>query len=90
MLLGGTSSLVRFRESGAERKDMKDHAKVRPIEREEFVHQDSEGSVGGEWERPGIPPDEFKPEHRKKGEKGESYDLWADLSSLKAYITVNC
>lgn len=60
---------------------MKDHAKVRPIERVGFVPRDSEGSVGGEWKGPGIPPDEFEPEQRRKGEKGESYDLWVDLST---------
>lgn len=67
-------------------KNVQGNAEVRPEDREEFVHRDSKGSVEGGWEGPGIPPGEFQPDYRTKGEKGESYDLWADLNALKADI----
>ena len=41
----------------------------------------------GEWEGPGILLDEFDGVKRAKEDKPSGYDLWADLSSLKADIT---
>ena len=55
-------------------------------ERPNVVH-DLEGSDVGEWEGPGIPLDEFDGVGSTKVEKTSAYDLWADLSSLKADIT---
>ena len=46
-----------------------------------------EGSDVGEWEGPGIPLSEFDKVGRPKVDKVYGYDLWADLSSLKADIT---
>ena len=58
------------------------HDRERP-----FVVHDLEGSDMGEWEGPGIPLDEFDGVSNAKVEKSSGYDLWADLSSLKADIT---
>ena len=41
----------------------------------------------GKWEGPEIPLDEFDGVGNAKVEKSSGYDLWADLSSLKADIT---
>ena len=68
-------------------KDLKDHAKVCSKNKEESMHRDSEVSVMGEWEGPGMPLEEFKLESGKKKRKGKSYDLWADLGALKTDIT---
>lgn len=51
------------------------------------VIQDLEGSSMGQWEGPGIPIDEFGSVQKPRMEKTCGYDLWTDLSSLKADIT---
>ena len=51
------------------------------------VIHDLDGSEMGEWEGPGVPLDEFDGVGNAKVEKSSGYDLWADLSSLKADIT---
>jgi hypothetical protein len=51
------------------------------------VVHDLDGSDMGEWEGPDIPLDEFDGVGNAKVEKSSGYDLWADLSSLKADIT---
>ena len=38
-------------------------------------------------EGPGIPLEEFGPELMEKKNKNKLYDLWSDLSALKANIT---
>ena len=55
-------------------------------ERSNIIH-DLKGSKMGEWEGPKIPLDEFDGVGNTKVEKTSGYDLWADLSSLKADIT---
>ena len=55
-------------------------------ERPNVIH-DLEGSEMGDWEGPGIPLYEFDGVGNAKVEKSSDYDLWADLSSLKAVIT---
>ena len=56
-------------------------------EKEEFEPSESEGSVMGEWEGPGIPLEKFGPELMEKEENGKSYALWSELNALKANIT---
>ena len=51
------------------------------------VVHDLDGSDVGEWEGPGIPIKEFDSVRRPKADRVDGYDLWADLSSLKADIT---
>ena len=51
-----------------------------------IIH-DLEASEMGEWEGPGIPREEFDGVTKVEAEKPIGYDLWADLSSLKADIT---
>ena len=51
------------------------------------VIHDLEGSDVGEWEGPDIIVDEFDSVKRPKADRIDGYDLWADLSSLKADIT---
>ena len=53
------------------------------------VIHDLDGSDVGEWEGQGIPLDEFDSVRRIKADKMDGYDLWADLSSLKADIIFN-
>ena len=55
-------------------------------ERSNVIH-DLEGSDIGDWEGPGIPVEEFDSVRRPKADRVDGYDLWADLSSLKANIT---
>ena len=55
-------------------------------ERSPSVHE-GEGSEMGEWEGPGIPGEKFEGMRHTRIKKREGYDLWADLSSLKADIT---
>ena len=55
-------------------------------ERSNVVH-DLDGSDVGDWEGPDIPVDEFDSVRRPKANKVDGYDLWDDLSSLKADIT---
>ena len=55
-------------------------------ERPNVIH-DLEGSEMGEWEGSGILLDELNGVDNAKVEKSNGYDLWADLSSLKANIT---
>ena len=55
-------------------------------ERPNVIH-DLEGSEMGKWEGPEVPLDEFDGVGNAKVEKSSDYDLWADLSSLKANIT---
>ena len=55
-------------------------------ERPNVIH-DLEGSEMDEWKGPRIPLDEFDGMRRAKEDKPNGYDLWADLSSLKADIT---
>ena len=58
------------------------HDRKRP----NIIH-DLEGNEMGEWEGPRISLDEFHDVGNGKVEKSSGYDLWADLSSLKADIT---
>ena len=51
------------------------------------VIYDLEGSEMGEWEGPGMNLDEFDSVGNAKVEKTSGYDLWANLSLLKADIT---
>ena len=64
----------------------KENAILHDRQRPNVIH-DLEGSDIGEWEGPGIPLDEFDGVGNTKVEKSSGYDLWADLSSLKADIT---
>ena len=59
---------------------------ARSRERTNVIH-DLDGSDDGEWEGPSIPMDEFDGIKRPKADRLEGYDLWVDLSSLKANIT---
>ena len=59
---------------------------IQDRERPPSVHE-GEGSEMGEWEGPGIPKEEFEGIRHTRTKKKEGYDLWADLSSLKADIT---
>lgn len=56
-------------------------------ELEELVTHGSESSVRGEWKGPRIPREEPAMESKENGGKGEAYDLWVDLNSLKVDIT---
>ena len=69
---------------------------TRELEKENVIFHDRErpnvihnlvGSNMGEWKGPGIPLDEFDGVGNARVEKSSGYDLWADLSSLKADIT---
>ena len=69
---------------------------TRELERENVILHDKErsniiydleGSEMGEWEGPKILLDEFDGVENTKVEKVSGYDLWADLSLLKADIT---
>ena len=51
------------------------------------VIHDLEGSDMGQWEGPGVPVDDFEAVRKPRVEKTNGYDLWSDLSSLKADIT---
>ena len=55
-------------------------------ERSNIIH-DLEGSEMGEWKGPKTPLDVFDGVGNTKMEKTSGYDLWADLSSLKADFT---
>ena len=55
-------------------------------ERPNIIH-DLEGNEMGEWEGPSIPLDKFDGTKMTMEDKPNGYDLWADLSSLKADIT---
>ena len=59
---------------------------VHDRERSNVVH-DLDGSDVGEWEGPDILVEEFDSVRRPKADRVNGYDLWADLSSLKANIT---
>ena len=59
---------------------------VHERERSNVIH-DLDGSDVGEWEGPDIPIEEFDSIRRPKADKIDGYDLYADLSSLKADIT---
>ena len=56
------------------------------MERLNVIH-DLDGSDMDQWEGPGIPFDEFEAMRKPRVEKADGYDMWADLSSLKADIT---
>ena len=90
MFFGGVVSLSDLDEvvkaAGMVTNEAKRRVKASPRERDESEPSESEGSVMGEWEGPGIPLEEFGPELMEKEEKGKSYDLWSDLSVLKANI----
>ena len=69
---------------------------TKALERDKEIFQDEErpniiydldGDDVGEWEGPGIPLNEFDSVRRPKADRIYGYDLWADLSSLKADIT---
>jgi len=69
---------------------------TKDVERENIILQDRErtnavhdldNSDVGEWEGPGVPVDEFDVVGNSKVERSTGYDLWADLSTLKADIT---
>ena len=51
-----------------------------------MIH-DLEDSDVGQWEGPGIPIDDGETVQRPRVKKAGGYDLWSDLSSLKAHIT---
>ena len=51
-----------------------------------MIH-DLEDSDIGQWEGPGIPMDDVEAVKKPQGKKAGGYDLWSDLSSLKADIT---
>ena len=51
------------------------------------VIDDLEGNDMGQWEGPGIPVDDLEAVRKLRVEKAGGYDLWSDLSSLKADIT---
>jgi hypothetical protein len=70
----------------ATRELEKENEIVQDRERPNVIH-DLHGSEMGEWEGPSIPLDEFDRVGKTKVDKPEGYDLWADLSSLKADIT---
>ena len=59
---------------------------IRAMERENEIH-DLDGRDVGKWEGTGIPLDEFDSVRRRKAYRVNRYDLWADLSLLKADIT---
>ena len=59
---------------------------VHERERSNVIH-DLEGIDIGDWEGPSIPIEEFDSVRRPKADRVDGYDLWADLSSLKANIT---
>ena len=65
-----------------ERKNVILHDRERP----NIIH-DLEGSEMGEWGGPKFFLHEFDGIGNAKVEKASGYDLWADLSSLKADIT---
>ena len=69
----------------ATRELEKENVILHDRERPNVIH-DLEGSEMGEWERPGIPLDEFDGVGNAKVGKSSGYDLWTDLSSLKADI----
>lgn len=73
------------RTAGRVINEAKKQVEAGPRERKKFEPSESEGSVMGEWEGPGIPLGEFGLLLMEK--KGKSYDLWSDLSALKANIT---
>ena len=56
------------------------------VEGPNVIH-DLEGSDVGQWEGPGISVEEFEAVRKPRVEKPCGYDLWSDLSSLKADIT---
>ena len=56
-------------------------------DREQPVIHDLEDSNIGQWEGPGIPMDEVETTKKTQVKKAGGYDLWSDLSSLKADIT---
>ena len=64
----------------------KENAILQDGERPNVIN-DLEGNEMGEWQGPDIPLDEFDRVGKTKVEKPEDYDLWADISSLKADIT---
>ena len=51
------------------------------------VIHDLEDSDVGQWEGPGIPMDDVEAVKKPPVKKACGYDLWSDLSSLKADIT---
>ena len=71
----------------ATRELEKENVILHDRERSNVIH-DLEGSEMEEWEGPGIPLDEFDGVDIAKVEKSTGCDLWADLSSLKADITI--
>ena len=71
----------------ATRESEKENVILHDREGPNVIH-DLEGSEMEEWEGPGIPLDEFDGVHIAKVEKSTGYDLWADLNSLKADITI--
>ena len=56
-------------------------------EREQPVFHDLEDSDIGQWEGPGIPMDDVTTMKEPPSKKAGGYDLWSDLSLLKADIT---
>ena len=61
----------------------KENVILQDRERPNVIH-DLEGSEMGKWEGPGIPLDKFDGVGNAKVKKSSGFDLWADLSSLKA------
>ena len=55
-------------------------------EGQQMIH-DLEDSDMGQWEGPGIPMDDVEAVKKPQVKKTGGYDLWSDLSSLKADIT---
>ena len=81
--------------SDLENVDREARKTTKALERENEILQDKErlnvfhdldGSDVGDWEGPGIPVDEFDSVRRLKADIVDGYDLWTDLSSLKADI----
>ena len=56
-------------------------------EREQPVIHELEDSDIGQWEGPGIPMDDVEAVKKPQVKKAGGYDLWSDLSLLKADIT---
>lgn len=59
---------------------------LQDVPRNPIIHK-LEASEMGEWEGLGIPREKYEDMSKVREDKPGGYDLWADLSSLKANIT---
>jgi hypothetical protein len=74
--------LIRRATKELEKENVILHDRARP----NVIH-DLKGNEMEEWEGPDIPLDELDGVGKTNVKRSEGYDLWADLSSLKADIT---